>query len=149
MWIFRNREVAVIGTAQSTPTFPATNTSTITPTPKYIGPTPPWMAIEQTYTPTPLYVNTPHAIVEAYRIAMRNYDRNDWSQAITYFQQAIEADKSAPDLPYLLGEVYRQDGQNDLALEAYNLAIEKDPNFAPPHLGRAKIFCCRNRKHLI
>ncbi len=139
LWIFKNRQVAVIGTAQSTPTFPATNTATITPTPKFIGPTPPWMAIAETYTPTPLYVNTPHAIIEAYRIAIRNYERNDWTQAITYLQQAIEADQSAPDLPFLLGEVYRLNGQNNLALEAYNQSIEKDENFAPPYLGTAKI----------
>jgi len=139
LWIFKNRQVAVIGTAQSTPTFPATNTATITPTSKFIGPTPPWMALEQTYTPTPLYVNTPHPIIEAYRIAIRNYERNDWSQAIIYLEQAIEADQSAADLPYLLGEVYRLSGQNNLALQAYDQSIEKNANFAPPYLGKARI----------
>ena len=144
LWIFKNRQVAVIGTAQSTPTFPATKTATITPTPKFIGPTPPWMAIAQTYTPTPLYVNTPHAIIEAYRIAIRNYERNDWAQAETYLQQAIEADQSAPDLSFLLGEVYRLNGQDNLALEAYNQSIEKDGNFAPPYLGKARIQLLQN-----
>ncbi|MHB8132728.1 MAG: tetratricopeptide repeat protein [Anaerolineaceae bacterium] len=139
LWIFKNRQVAVIGTAQSTPTFPATKTATITPTPKFEGPTPPWMDLAQTYTPTPIYVNTPHPIIEAYRIAVRNYERNDWTQAVTYFQQAIQADSTAPDLPYLLGEVYRLNGQNNLALEAYNLSLSTDENFGPAYLGKAKI----------
>ncbi|MCK7510788.1 MAG: hypothetical protein MZV70_46460 [Desulfobacterales bacterium] len=118
--------------------FPLLTPQPVTPTPKFIGPTPPWMAIAQTYTPTPLYVNTPHAIIEAYRIAIRNYERNDWAQAETYLQQAIKADQSAPDLSFLLGEVYRLNGQNNLALEAYNQSIEKDENFAPPYLGKGK-----------
>ena len=139
LWIFKNRQVAVIGTAQSTPTFPATKTATITLTPKFEGPTPPWMDLAQTYTPTPIYVNTPHPIIEAYRIAVRNYERNDWTQAVTYFQQAIQADSTAPDLPYLLGEVYRLNGQNNLALEAYNLSLSTDENFGPAYLGKAKI----------
>jgi len=139
LWIFKNRQVAVIGTAQSTPTFPATKTSTITPTPKFEGPTPPWMDLAQTYTPTPIYVNTPHPIIEAYRIAIRNYERNDWAQAITYFQQAIKADSTSPDLPYLLGEVYRLNGQNNLALDAFNQSLSIDPNFGPAYLGKAKI----------
>ncbi|PKN86402.1 MAG: hypothetical protein CVU46_07915 [Chloroflexi bacterium HGW-Chloroflexi-8] len=139
LWIFKNRQVAVIGTAQSTPTFPATKTATITLTPKFEGPTPPWMDLAQTYTPTPIFVNTPHPIIEAYRIAVRNYERNDWTQAVTYFQQAIQADSTAPDLPYLLGEVYRLNGQNNLALEAYNLSLSTDENFGPAYLGKAKI----------
>ena len=54
---------------------------TFTPTPTYIGfvapptpegglaaqPTPLWMLLEATYTPTPLYVNTPHPVSEAFR----------------------------------------------------------------------------------
>jgi tetratricopeptide (TPR) repeat protein len=140
LWIFKNRQVAAIGTAQPTPTFPATNTPTITATQKFEGPTPPWMGIEQTYTPTPLYVNTPHPIIEAYRIAIRNYERNDWKEAITYFQQAIETDQNSADLPYLLGEAYRMNGQNNLALEAYDLSLAADGEFAPAHLGRARIF---------
>jgi len=139
LWIFKNQKVAVVGTAQSTPTFPATNTATITPTPKFEGPTPPWMDLAQTYTPTPIYVNTPHPIIEAYRIAIRNYERNDWPQAVTYFQQAIKADSTSPDLPYLLGEVYRLNGQNNLALEAYNQSLSNDPNFGPAYFGKAKI----------
>jgi hypothetical protein len=47
------------------------------PTPTFIGPTPLWMLMEATYTPTPLYVNTPHPISEAYRIGIRAYQRGD------------------------------------------------------------------------
>ncbi len=139
LWIFRNRQVAVLGTAQSTPTFPATKTPTITPTIQYVGPTPPWMALAETYTPTPLYVNTPHAIIEAYQIAIRRFQKAEWAQAIQYFQQAIQTDNTAPDLQFLLGEAYRQNGQLSQAVEAFNKAIQIDPNFAPSYLGRARI----------
>ncbi len=139
LWIFQNRQVAVLGTAQSTPTFPATNTPTITVTVRNPTATPPWMALVATYTPTPLYVNTPHPIIEAYQIAVRRYQRGDWQQSIQYFNQALETEKNSPDLYYLLGEAYRQNGQLAEALGAYNQSIQIDPQFAPPYLGRARI----------
>ncbi len=139
LWIFQNRQVAVLGTAQSTPTFPATNTPTITITVRNPTATPPWMALIATYTPTPLYVNTPHPIIEAYQIAVRRYQRGDWQQSIQYFNQALQTEKNSPDLYYLLGEAYRQNGQLAEALGAYNQAIQLDSQFAPPYLGRARI----------
>lgn len=144
LWIFRNRQVAVLGTAQSTPTFPASKTPTITATVSNPKPTPPWNALVQTYTPTPLYVNTPHAIIEAYQIAIRRFQRGDWPQAIQYFDQALQTDKNAVDLHYLIGEAYRQNGQAAEALEAFNEAIRIDPNFAPSYLGRARIILQSN-----
>ena len=42
-------------------------TARVTPSPIASGPKPLWMLLEATYTPEPLYINTPHPISEAYR----------------------------------------------------------------------------------
>lgn len=139
LFIFQNRSVAAIGTAQPTPTYPATATFTATSTPEISGPIAPWMLLEATYTPTALYVNTPHPIIEAYRIAMRNYQNGNWAQAIQYFNQAIGQDEQSPDLFYYLAESYRQSGNQDAALENFDQAINLDKQFAPAYLGRALI----------
>lgn len=148
LFIFQNRSVAVIGTAQPTPTYPATATFTATATLEISGPIAPWMLLEATYTPTPLYVITPHPIIEAYRIAMRNYQNGNWTQAIQYFDQAIAMDQQSPDLFYYLAESYRQSGNLDDALENFEQAIDLDEQFAPAYLGRARISAIRNPDEL-
>ncbi len=139
LWLFRGRNMAAFGTAIPTPTYPASPTSTITLTPRIIEPTAPWNILESTYTPTPIYVFTPHPIVEAYSIAMRNYQRDNWLEAIKYFNQALQSQKDAPDLYYHLGEAYLQTGELSNALTAYEEAIKINPDFAPGYYGRAKI----------
>jgi len=139
IWIFRGRNLAAMGTAVPTPTYPASPTATITLTPRIIEPTAPWNILENTYTPTPIYVFTPHPIIEAYSIAMRNYQESDWVEAIKYFNQAIQSQKDAPDLYFHLGEAYRQMGELDNAQTAYEEAININPDFAPGYFGRAKV----------
>ena len=39
-----------------------------TPTPTFLGPTPLWMFLDKTYTPTPLYVVTQHPITSQQRL---------------------------------------------------------------------------------
>ena len=144
LWIFKRPNVVAIGTAQPTPTFPPTATYTVTLTPVYTGPTPPWMGLEATYTPTPNYVNTPHPIIEAYRIAQSSYQKSDWTKAIQYFTQAINTDKQSPDLYYLLAESYRESGNLNAALENYEQALQVNSQFAPAYFGRAKINMVKN-----
>lgn len=117
----------------TTPT--ETATPTVTPTPG--EPTPPWQALAATYTPTPLYVNTPHPIIEAYSLSMRAYQRSEWGKAVEYLKQSVQSEPNTPDLPYLLGEVYRQTGQYSEALLAYELSLQANSSFAPSYLGRA------------
>ncbi|MAT42471.1 MAG: hypothetical protein CL609_09030 [Anaerolineaceae bacterium] len=137
LWLFRNRNVAQLGTAQPTPTFPLVNTATQTPTPDYEGPPPPWAAINATYTPTPVYVYTPHPIIEAYSIALRAYQNGEWEKAIDYFEQSIESEPTFPDLPYYLGETYRSMGSIPEAESAYRQALLVDPDFAPAYVSQA------------
>ncbi len=108
-----------------------------TMTPTWTGPTPPWLALAATYTPTPLYVNTPHPIIEAYRLSIRAFERQEWDKAIGYLQQSIQSEPNTADLPYLLGEAYRWSGQYGEAAKAYDQSLQANAGFAPAYLGRA------------
>jgi tetratricopeptide (TPR) repeat protein len=96
------------------------------------------MLLEATYTPQPLYVNTPHPISEAFRAAQRAYERGDLSQALNFFKQASQVDLNAPDILYYIGEVEDAMGNQQAALDAYNQAIARSSAFAPAYLGRAR-----------
>lgn len=120
----------------------ATATASPTPTPLpgrgiTATPTPPWG--ELLLSPTPLYAQTPHPRTEAYRAAVRAYERGEWANAISYFEQVAAVEPDAPDLDYFIGEAQRQAGNFKEALEAYNAAIEKSADFAPAYLGRARL----------
>jgi tetratricopeptide (TPR) repeat protein len=114
-----------------------TNTLVVrSPTPTFLGPTPLWMYLDETYTPVPLYVNTPHPVLEAYRAALRAYDRNDYQSMLSFMQQAAAGDPNSADLQYHVGETQSLLGNYEEALEAYERAIEINPNFAPAYVGR-------------
>ncbi len=133
---------------------------TFTPTPTYIGfvaaptlsaeeavqPTPLWMLLEATYTPTPLYVNTPHPISEAFRAGLLAFQQQNWEIAIAYFEQAQQLEAQAADIPYYLGEAYRLMNDPRRALEAYQQALRIEPRFAPALLGRARANLLLNPK---
>ena len=123
------------------PTFtplPSTTPVHRSATPTFTGPTPLWMQMQVTYTPTPLYVNTPHPVSEAYRIGMRAYQRGDWAGLETYMLQLVTVEPSAVDALYYAGEALRFQGQFDQAVDTYTRAIQTDPTFGPAYLGRAR-----------
>ncbi len=139
--LMRPREVSQRPTISFRPVVEETSLPTAGPptlTPTLLLPTPPWEGLQATYTPTAAYVRTPHAVIEAYSIALRAFERGDWGRAAEYFQQAAETDPSAADLFYWLGEAQRRNGQISAALNAYNQAIRSNPAFAPAFLGRAR-----------
>jgi len=109
---------------------------TATPIPS--GPTPPWQALAGTYTPTPIYVNTPHPIIEAYRIGIGAFQRGEWDKVVLYIGQSIQSEPGSPDLPYLLGEAYRLSDNYGQAVTAYNQSLQINPSFGPAFLGRAQ-----------
>ncbi len=102
------------------------------------GPQPLSLSLEATYTPTPLAVNTPHPRTEAYRAAVRAYERGEWRAALNYYQQVATAEPDAIDAFYYIGEVHRLMGDADAALEAYHETLAIDDKFAPAHLGLAR-----------
>jgi tetratricopeptide (TPR) repeat protein len=123
---------------KESPTFLPTNSPVVrSPTPTFNGPTPLWMQMEATYTPTALYASTPHS-AEAYRIAMRAYARGEWVNAEEYLFQVATIQPDQPDLLYFIGETNRFQEQYPSALGYYNQAISASPNFAPAYLGRAR-----------
>jgi tetratricopeptide (TPR) repeat protein len=110
-----------------------------TPLPTLNGPQPLWMLLQATYTPTPLYVSTPHPLLEAYSAGIRAYLRNDWPNVVNYFQQVVSADPNSLDGYYLMGEANRFMGEYSRALQLYNQALTKNNGFAPSYLGRGRI----------
>jgi len=129
-------------TATTSPTLtPTVPPSLRTPTPTFLGPTPLWMFLDKTYTPTPLYVVTVHPITSksAFEAGLRFLAEKDYKGALALFQQAEGLEPGAPDITYYIGEVYRLQGDFPNALVEYQQAIKKDANFAPSFLGRALI----------
>ncbi len=125
------RPVASATSATGSPTPPP---PTATPS----GPTPPWNALSEPYTPTPAYVRTPHMVIEAYSIAIRAIERGEWDKALDYMVQAATSQPGSADLPYQIGEIHRRGGDYRRAFDAYNQSLAVDPSFAPAYLGRAQ-----------
>jgi tetratricopeptide (TPR) repeat protein len=142
----RPRRVAIIPTRTPgpSPTYTYTPTAvnetlrapTVMPTSK--GPLPLSARLEAPYTPTPLYVNTPHPANESHQIALRAWQRGDLEAALANFQQAARSDANAADILYNIGEIYRQQGEFEQAVEAFDAAIAANAEFAPAYLGRAR-----------
>lgn len=124
----------------ATPTLLPTNTPwKITPTPTYNGPIPLEEMLQVTYTPTPLYVNTPHPVSEAYRAGIRALQARDLESMLRYMQQAARDEPESADTHYYVGEAFRLLGDNQKAFSAYTHAIQTQTGFAPAYLGRARV----------
>ena len=133
-----------------TPTHKPTFTNTFTPsktpavrsaTPTFLGATPLWMFLDKTYTPTPLYVVTQHPVTSdsAFKAGLRFLGGKDYKNALVLFQQVENLEPNSPDVYYYIAEIYRAQGSYRAAKDEYQKAINKDPNFAPAFLGRARI----------
>lgn len=125
------------------PTFTATPTlfgATAIPTRILGGATPLWAYLPQTYTPTPLYVNTPRspASIDQYRIAKDAYENGDWDAFIFNMELLLPLEPESADIYYYIGEAYRFKGETANALRYYNDAIDLNPDFGPAYLGLAR-----------
>lgn len=136
--------IAPTNTPGPSPTFTATPTifgATAIPTQVFAGPTPLSAFLNATYTPTPLYVNTPRSAgaVDQFRIAKEAYNNEQWDVFIEnmLLLQPIEPD--AADIPYFIGEAYRFQNDTTRAARYYNDALDLDPNFAPAYLGLVRV----------
>ena len=106
-------------------------------TPTFLGPTPLSALLKVTYTPTLLYVNTPHPNSEAYQAAINAYNHQDPNKMATYIQQAITRQPDSADLLYYQGEANRLNGDYSGAINSYKQALQLNPNFAPAYLAKA------------
>ncbi len=125
------------------PTFTVTPTSTLTTPialPTLMGPTPLWMLLPATYTPTPLYVNTPHMGIgrDAFRSALMYFQKGDYKQARIQFEQAVTYEPDAADAYYYIGECNLALKDYQAAREAFQKAINLNTSFAPAYLGMAR-----------
>ncbi len=141
------RQINIVPTESFTPgpspTFTTTPTvfgATAVPTKSFVGPTPLWMLLPQTYTPTAFYVNTPRAAesVDQYRTAKMAYENGEWDSYIASMEIIAGLEPEAADVHYLIGEAYRFKGDSKNALKSYNDALEIDPKFGAPYLGLAR-----------
>jgi len=133
----------ITNTPGPSPTFTFTPTfinATAQATPTFLGPTPLWMLLPATYTPTPLYVNTPRAPQsgDQYRAAKDAYARQDWDGFISSMELVATLEPDAADIYYMIGEGYRFKGNAREALSNYNHALELDENFGAAYLGLAR-----------
>jgi tetratricopeptide (TPR) repeat protein len=110
-----------------------------TPTPTFAGPTPLIYLLSATYTPTPIYVNTPHPGAEAYRAGIRYFNNGDYTNAIGLLQQVLTPEPAAADVYYYIGESYRLSDNYQKAFDMYQNGIEANALFAPNFLGRARV----------
>ncbi len=95
--------------------------------------------LEATYTPTPVYVNTPHPGDSAYEQGLDAYHAGEYEAAAAFFQNALTANPNFPDAAYYLGESLLASEDTAGALEAFNRAISLNAQFAPGYVGRAKV----------
>jgi tetratricopeptide (TPR) repeat protein len=130
-------------------------TPTITLTPTFVDvseleagtpgvPTPLSVLLGISYTPTPLYVNTPRAPVSAgaYQLAQAARIRDDLDDFVKAMLQIQEMEPQAADVQYQIGELYRLNGQCGKALYYYNESLKVDDGFAPGYLGLARARLC-------
>ena len=107
-----------------------------TPTPEDRAPI--GRVLEAAYTPTPIYVNTPHPGYGSYQTAMEAYRRGDYEAMLTYLRSTKDQLNTA-DITFLLGEAYRFQGRINDARTQYEEALRLDPSFAPAYYGRAML----------
>ena len=96
------------------------------------------VALIANYTPTPIYINTPHPVTEAYRTGINFFEQENWDDAIQYMLQVITIEPNSPDLYYYIGEAQRMKGDLKSALNTFGETIRDYPGFAPAYLGRAR-----------
>ena len=102
-------------------------------------PNDPQSLLAETYTPTPIYVNTPHPESQAYAQGLAALASQDWGAAQSFFQDAMAANSQSGDAAYYLGVAYLGAGDLEAATTAFNQAIRIQPSFAPGYLGRAQV----------
>lgn len=75
-----------------------------------------------------------------YKLALIQERRGDLESAEANLLQALEIGQMNADVWYLLGEVRRQVGRPDEAVQAYNKAVGFDPRFNQAYEGMASVF---------
>jgi tetratricopeptide (TPR) repeat protein len=110
----------------------------LTGTPNPILQIPIGQVLEEPYTPTPVYVMTPHPGYGSYQSALEAYRQGDFETMLTYMRSTVDQ-LETPDIVYLVGEALRNLGRYNEAMEEYERVLFLDPKFAPAYFSRALI----------
>jgi tetratricopeptide (TPR) repeat protein len=98
--------------------------------------------LEETYTPTPLYVNTPHPNNEAFAAGLRSLNSGDYALALALLEDALEniTDPAESDVDIRYYIALAKMGVEDFrdAKRDFDLILLEAPRFAPAYLGRAQ-----------
>ena len=121
-----------------TPTVDPELIAELTGTPNPILQTPIGRVLKKPYTPTPVYVLTPHPGYGTYQTALIAYRQGDYETMLTYMR-STEDQLETPDIVYLVGEALRNLGRFNEALGKYERALFLDSSFAPAYYGRVLI----------
>lgn len=108
------------------------------PTVTQPGPPPLASLLKATYTPTPIYVYTPHPY-EAYQQGIRAFEKGDWQAVILNMEQYLSTNPDAPDPYYYMGEAHRAMGDAEAARADYYQSISASETYAPGWLGVGKL----------
>jgi tetratricopeptide (TPR) repeat protein len=140
---------AKTNTPGPSPTFTLTPTfvnAPAHPTRLQAGVTPLAVVLGVSYTPTPLYVNTPRSPIsqDMYSGAKAAYNKGNWDEFIRIMKEIAKVEPDAADVPYYIGEAYRFEGDCRTALDYYNDSLKKDKTntFAAGYLGLARARLC-------
>ncbi|MEN8240431.1 MAG: tetratricopeptide repeat protein [Chloroflexota bacterium] len=121
-----------------TPTYLPTSTPIGGVVSNVTGPTPLVFQLDETYTPTPRYVDTPHPVINAYASGMTSLDAENYEQAIVFLEQAADAAPNSLDILYYIGQAYLWSGDYGNARRYYDMIIQEDDAFAAAYVGRAE-----------
>lgn len=76
-----------------------------------------------------------------YSLGWLNFNKQNYSQALTYYNKALEFDDQNPELYYWIGKVYFEQKKYKQAKNAWNKVLELDPNnkFVKEKLNKIKV----------
>jgi len=124
-----------------TNTLVPTNTPSVrTQTPTFLGATPLAFFLAKTYTPTPLYVVTPHQALSraSFDAGLRSLAQGKYDNARIQFLDVLKVEPNAVDAYYYIGESYMAQNNPRAARDNYQEAINRNGLFAAAFLGRAQ-----------
>lgn len=110
-----------------------------TPIPMEYAETPLTAFVAQTPTPTPLIGIADKSPYEAYTGARSAFLRAEYEAALGLIIQVLQLDPNSVDGHYLQAEILRMLARPKKARSEYERVIELEPEFAPAHLGRARV----------
>jgi tetratricopeptide (TPR) repeat protein len=93
--------------------------------------------LDTPYTPTPLYVNTPHPD-SPYEDGIAAMAAQNFEEAILAFEEHLVANPGDADAAYYRAEAYYRLEDYQAAYDGYNQAITINSQLAPAYLGRAQ-----------